>query len=226
MTRINCIKTLMALAVVALTAGCATQPEPYDYSAFERNNPSSIVVLPPVNTSPDVKASYSVLSQVTAPLAEAGYYVMPVAVVDETFKQNGLMNADEMHMAPPAKLREIFGADAALYIEVSRYGSSYKVLTSEVAVEASGKLIDLRSGDLLWQGSALASSAENQNNSGGGLVGMLISAAVNQVLNSLTDRSHDIAGIASHRLLTTQRYGGILSGPRSPQYKQGQLAKR
>jgi hypothetical protein len=183
-------------------------------------------VLPPVNTSPDVKASYSVLSQVTVPLAEAGYYVLPVAVVDETLKQNGLMNADEMHMAPPAKLREIFGADAALYIEVSRYGSSYKVLTSEVAVEASGKLVDLRIGDLLWQGSALASTAENQNNSGGGLVGMLISAAVNQIVNSLTDRSHDVAGIASNRLLTTQRYGGILSGPRSPRYKQSQVANR
>ena len=55
---------------------------------------------------------------------------------------------------------------------------------------------------------------------------MLVSAAVNQVLNSLTDRSHDVAGITSNRLLSTQRYGGILSGPRSPLYKQRQLAKR
>ncbi|MCJ0976047.1 DUF799 domain-containing protein [Pseudomonas sp. PS1] len=224
--RLKSFKTYLVLASIVLTTGCATQQTPYDYSAFERNNPASILVLPPVNTSPDVKASYSVLSHVTAPLAEAGYYVLPVAVVDETFKQNGLMNADEMHMAPPAKLREIFGADAALYIEVSRYGSSYKVITSEVAVEASGKLVDLRSGDVLWEGSALASTAENQNNSGGGLVGMLISAAVNQVLNSLTDRSHEVAGIASSRLLSTQRYGGILSGPRSPLYKQAQLAHR
>lgn len=220
------LKPLLVLAAIALITGCATQKTPYDYSAFERNNPTSILVLPPVNTSPDIKASYSVLSQVTYPLAEAGYYVLPVAVVDETFKQNGLMNADEMHMAPPAKLREIFGADAALYIEVSRYGSSYKVLTSEVAVEASGKLVDLRSGDVLWEGRALASTAENQNNSGGGLVGMLISAAVNQIVNSLSDRSHEVAGIASHRLLTANRPDGILSGPRSPLYKQTRLANR
>ncbi|WP_181296308.1 DUF799 domain-containing protein [Pseudomonas sp. Q2-TVG4-2] len=224
--RLISLKTFLVLAAVALTTGCATQKAPYDYSAFERNNPASIVVLPPVNTSPDIKASYSVLSQVTYPLAEAGYYVLPVAVVDETFKQNGLMNADEMHMAPPAKLRDIFGADAALYIEVSRYGSSYKVLTSEVTVEASGKLVDLRSGDLLWQGHALASTAENQKNSGGGLVGMLITAAINQIVNSLSDRSHEVAGIASHRLLTTNRHDGILSGPRSPLYKQNRLANR
>ncbi len=223
--RFTSLKTVFVLAVIALAAGCAT-PTPYDYSAFERNNPASIVVLPPVNTSPDIKASYSVLSQVTYPLAEAGYYVFPVAVVDETFKQNGLMNADEMHQAPPAKLREIFGADSALYIEVSRYGSSYKVLSSEVVVEAAGKLVDLRSGDVLWEGRALASTAENQNNNSGGLIGMLITAAVNQIVNTLSDRSHEVAGITSNRLLSSSVPNGILSGPRSPQYQQSRLANR
>ncbi|HBX57746.1 MAG TPA: hypothetical protein DEH10_20550, partial [Pseudomonas sp.] len=115
------IKTLLPLLLIGLLSGCAT-PTPYDYTAFEQNKPNSILVLPPVNKSPDIKATYSMLSQVTYPLAEAGYYVLPVALVDETFKQNGLTNADEMHMAPPAKLREIFGADAALYIDVTRYG--------------------------------------------------------------------------------------------------------
>ncbi|WP_313026152.1 DUF799 domain-containing protein [Pseudomonas lopnurensis] len=218
------LRTLLVLAALGLLGGCAT-PTPYDYTAFERSNPASILVLPPVNRSPDIKASYSVLSQVTYPLAEAGYYVLPVAVVDETFKQNGLMNADEMHMAPPAKLREIFGADAALYIEITSYGSSYKVLTSEVAVEAHGKLIDLRSGQLLWEGRALASSAENQNQSSGGLVGMLITAAVNQIVNTLSDRGHEIAGITSRRLLSAGIPNGILSGPRSPHY-QSRLAGR
>lgn len=219
------LKIILVLAAMALATGCAT-PKPYDYSAFERNNPGSIVVLPPINKSPDIKASYSVLSQVTYPLAEAGYYVLPVAVVDETFKQNGLMNADEMHQAPPAKLREIFGADSALYIEVSRYGSSYKVLTSEVVVEATGKLVDLRSGDVLWQGHALASTAENQNQNSGGLVGMLITAAVNQIVNTISDRGHEIAGITSNRLLSSSVPNGILSGPRSAQYHQTRLAKQ
>lgn len=217
------LKALCLLLLAGLVSGCAT-PTPYDYSAFKQSNPASIVVLPPINRSPDIKASYSLLSHVTYPLAEAGYYVLPVALVDETFKQNGLSNADEMHMAPPAKLHEIFGADAALYIEVSEYGSSYKVVTSEVAVTASAKLVDLRSGQLLWEGSARASSAENQNNSGGGLVGMLITAAVNQIVNSLTDRGHEMAGITSQRLLTAGTFNGILPGPRAPAAMKQQLA--
>jgi hypothetical protein len=217
------LSKLFALLLVSLLAGCATQQAAYDYSAFQQSNPASILVLPPVNTSPDIKATYSMLAQVTHPLAEAGYYVLPVALVDETFKQNGLLNPEEMHQAPPAKLREIFGADAALYIEVSQYGSSYKVIVSEVAVAANAKLVDLRSGQLLWEGSAFASTAENQNNSGGGLVGMLITAAVNQIINTLSERGHQVAGITSERLLSPRSHG-ILPGPRSPQHAQNQLA--
>nr|WP_068825297.1 DUF799 domain-containing protein [Pseudomonas sp. BMS12] len=218
MSMTSTLKILGLGLLLALLGGCVTPPPPYDYTAFKQSKPASILVMPPVNTSPDIKAGYSMLSHVTLPLAEAGYYVLPVAVVDETFKQNGVMSADEAQAIPTAKLREIFGADSALYLEVTEYGSSYKVITSEVAVTAKAKLVDLRDGRLLWEGAARASSAENQNNNGGGLIGMLITAAVEQVMNSLTDRGHEIAGITSARLLTGGRANGMLLGPRSPRY--------
>lgn len=43
-------------------------------------------------------------------------------------------------------------------------------------------LVDLASGQMLWTGTANASSAEQQNANSGGLVGMLVQAAVNQIL--------------------------------------------
>ncbi|WP_233639706.1 GNA1162 family protein, partial [Achromobacter xylosoxidans] len=103
-----------------------------DYAAFRESKPASILVLPPLNTSVDVAAGAAVLAQATMPLAESGYYVVPVAVMEETFKQNGLTNADEIHELPAARLREIFGADAALYMTVKQYGSSYAVLSSSI----------------------------------------------------------------------------------------------
>jgi len=212
--------TLKAIGLgllLAMLGGCAT-PTPYDYTAFKQSKPRSILVLPPLNTSPDIQAGHSMLSHVTLPLSEAGYYVLPVAVVDETFKQNGVMSADDAQAIPTAKLHEIFGADAALYLEITEYGASYQLIASEVAVTAKAKLVDLRDGRLLWDGSARASSAENQNNSGGGLIGLLVTAAIEQIMNSLTDRSHQIAGITSARLLTAGMPNGILRGPRSPQY--------
>jgi hypothetical protein len=40
------------------------------------------------------------LAQATLPLAESGYYVIPVSLASETFKQNGLANAADIHEVP------------------------------------------------------------------------------------------------------------------------------
>jgi len=206
-----------AAAITALAAGCAAPRKNVDYTAFKSSRPRSIVVLPPLNESPEVKATYSMLSQVTYPLAESGYYVLPVALVDETFKQNGLTTPGDIHQVAPAKLREIFGADAALYITVSKYGTSYMVINSVTAVTASAKLVDLKTGATLWSGSA--SATDDQGNSGGGLIGALVAAAVKQVLNNVTEAGHKVAGVTSTRLLSAGHPGSILFGPRSPRYE-------
>ncbi|RMD01069.1 hypothetical protein EAY64_03465 [Aquitalea palustris] len=212
-------RLMICLMAAALLSACASHPPAkLDYTAYKQSNPRTILVLPPLNNSPDVNASYSVLSQLSYPLAESGYYVLPVALVDATFKQNGLTVAGDIHQVAPAKLREIFGADAALYVTISKYGSTYTVLDSVTVVTASARLVDLRSGVELWKGHASASSAENQNNSGGGLVGMLISAAIRQVANNLSDSGHDVAGVTSLRLLSAGHPNGLLFGPHSPRY--------
>ncbi|RSM25016.1 Putative lipoprotein NMB1124/NMB1162 precursor [Aeromonas salmonicida] len=212
------IATLFSLIFTTiLLTGCA-QRAAYDYSAFKESKPTSILVLPPLNHSPDVKAGASLQSQITFPLAESGYYVLPVAVTNETFRQNGVTEAADIHSLPIKKLHEIYGADTALYLDIKDYGTSYIVVSSETVVTAHARLVDLRTGKLLWEGSASASSAEQQNNSGGGLIGMLVVAVVNQIANTITDKGHEIAGITSYRLLSADMPNGILYGPYSPKY--------
>ena len=209
------IKTVACLSPAMLLVACATQKPAYDYTAFKANKPHSIVVLPPLNNSPDVGATYSVYSQLSMPLAEAGYYVLPVALVDETFKQNGLTTVADIHAVDAAKLRGIFGADAALYVTITNYGATYTVLNSVVAVSASARLVDLKTGSLLWEGTASATNNEGGNNGGGGLLGALVAAAVKQIINSSTNAAHPVAGVASARLLSGGLYNGVLYGARS-----------
>lgn len=211
-------QALAGAAALLVLQGCVTPPKPYDYTAYKAAKPASILVLPPVNATPEVQATPSVLAQVTHPLAESGYYVLPVSLVDETLKQNGIHTPDDAHAIDAAKLRSIFGADAGLYLKVTRYGSVYRVINSETAVTLEAKLVDLRNGQLLWEGSASASSAEQANNSQGGLVGLLVKALVEQIVASATDRSHPMAGLASQRLLGAGTVNGLLFGPRSPHY--------
>jgi len=90
-------------------------------------------------------------------------------------------------------------------------------VSSAAIVSAEARLVDLSTGTLLWSGRATASNDEGNNNSGG-LVGMLVTAVVKQIMNNVTDASHNVAGITSMRLLSAGTPSGLLYGPRSPLY--------
>jgi hypothetical protein len=212
------LRVVPAWLVMVLLAGCAASGAKQDYTNYRKSRPASILVLPPVNNSPDTRATYSVLSTVTRPLAEGGYYVFPVMLVDQTFRENGLMNPPEMHQAPLNRLQEIFGADAVLYITIEQYGASYKVVSSETAVTAKARLVDLKTGELLWTGRAMASSAETDTGNNNGLAGLLVKAVVKQVVSNVADQGHEVARLTSSRLLSPKSEG-LLYGPRSPLYQ-------
>ncbi|XLZ71282.1 DUF799 domain-containing protein [Massilia sp. SR12] len=215
------LKLAAVLAPAVLAVGCANQAQkPYDYSAFEASSPRSILVLPPVNNSPDVQATNSMYSSMTYPLAEAGYYVMPVSLVNETFKQNGLTSAADIHNVDTQKLHQIFGADAALYMTVNQFGSSYNLVSSVITIGAKAKLVDLKTQALLWEGEVTVVDNGNQGgNTPGGLAGLLIKAVVTQIMNSSLNRSHEVAARANAMLLSGGQARGVLYGPRSPNFK-------
>ncbi|WP_085317596.1 DUF799 domain-containing protein [Derxia lacustris] len=223
----NALRLALAAGCAALTllAGCAA-PAAYDYSAFQAAKPASLLVLPPTNDSPELKASPAVWASATLPLSEAGYYVLPVTLVEQTFQENGVTGAEDAQALPLAKLRQVFGADAAVYLRVKQYGTSYAVLSSETRVTVEGRIVDLRSGQELWKGSATSSSAEQQNQSGGGIIGALVLAVVKQIAGTVSDASYNYAVITDQRLLGAPRVNGILAGPRSPLYGQPPLTPR
>jgi hypothetical protein len=197
-------------------AGCVTS-KPYDYTNFRAHPPRSIVVLPPLNQSTDIKGTYSYLSTVTRPLAEMGFYVFPVAEVDELMKENGLPTAGEMHQVPLNKIGEIIGADSVLYVTLKQYGSKYEIISSVTTVSADAKLVDVKTGLTLWEGSA--NVRQGSGDSGGSIIGALITAAVTQVVNSATDPAHDVSSMANYQLFTPKEHG-LLHGPYFPKDKE------
>jgi len=210
------VRALARIAVVALlvsSAGC-TQTAEETVSPFETYKPRSILVLPPLNESVDVNASYNWLSTITMPLGEAGYYVFPVAVIDAYMKDNGLPSPDEMHSVSLAKLREVIGPDAVLYVTIEDWGQKYQVLSSTTVVKARARLVDTATGAEIWKGSAVAVEASGTSND---LVGMLITAAISQVIDSAGDAVHDAARRANIEMVLDHRTG-FAPGPYSPDY--------
>ncbi|MDO5686008.1 MAG: DUF799 domain-containing protein [Neisseria sp.] len=214
----NIIRRLGLLAMIVTLGACATHSEPYDYGAFKESDPRSILVLMPTNESPEAQAEYGVWAQTHRPQAESGYYVFPAALVNATFRSNGMTQGDDIQKIPLNKLRDIFGADAVLYLNIEQYGTSYRLIESVTKVKISGRLLDARTGRELWRGTANASNQENQQNQNQGILGALISAAINQIADTVGDRSYDVAGIADYRLLGAGGNRDMLYGPRSPHY--------
>jgi hypothetical protein len=187
--------------------GCAT---PYNYQNFYRHKPKSILVLPPINNGTDVRGTYGYLSTLTKPIAEKGFYVFPVVLVDHMMKENGLPTAHEMHQVSLKKLHEIIQPDAVLYLTLDSYGTKYVLIDSQTNVSVSGKLIDTKSGTLLWDGKAVA--VESGSGSGGSLLGTMLSAAVSQAINSTADRAHEVSESANQMLFDNGNRG-LLNGP-------------
>ncbi|MEQ1724293.1 MAG: GNA1162 family protein, partial [Pseudobdellovibrio sp.] len=197
-----------------ILVGCVTSK---NYDKFRAANVRSILVLPPKNQSTDIRGTYSFLSTVTMPIAEKGFYVFPVSIVDQMMKENGVPSADEMHTVSLKKIKEILNPDAVLYITLEQYGSKFVVVQSQTTVVASARLIATATGELLWEGKAAKVIASSDG--GGGLTGMLVSAMVSQAVNSSVDHAHNVSVIASQELFMTQGQG-LLNGPYKPESKE------
>jgi hypothetical protein len=198
----------LLFAVAGLAAsGCAVKG--YDYTDYRAYPPRSILVLPPVNEGTDIRATYGYLSTVTRPIAELGYYVFPVALVDQLLKENGMPTPGEMVQVPLDKVR----ADAVLYITLKQYGTRFQLLASTTVVVADARLVDTRTGTVLWRGRL---AAEEGSASTGNILSDVVGALLTQAINQSTDRARGVAERANAQFATKDR--GLLHGPYSPQY--------
>lgn len=204
------LQIIFCLVTAAIFAGCSTSPT-QDNSLFREHRPLSILVLPPINNSVEVNAPYTYLSTVSKPLAEKGYYVFPVALIDQFLKENGLPTPDEMHTIPLDKARQHIGADAVLYVTISDWGQKFQVVSSKAVVRAHARLVDTRTGAELWSGN-IQGSHDQTSNHGGGLLGAVVGAVVNQVAGSLVDHTPEVARTANHQTFY-HRQRGLPEGP-------------
>lgn len=222
---VNKFRSTLILGLFAiLFSACASDPRPqYDYSAFLQTKPRSILVLMPTNESTEIKASSAVLTNAIFPLSEAGYYIFDPSLVNDTFKFNGVYEPSEIHQISVNKLKQIFGADSVLYINIKEYGSTYMVLDSVTKVSVEAKLVDTNTGNIMWQKTA---SATNSSQGSSDIASMLLNALIKQIADTLSDVSYELSARADRILFAQDCYDCLLYGPYSPYYgKDSQLTK-
>ena len=141
---------LILSSAVLLNACKIAPPTTMDYGPLIESDPKSILVMMPSSVSNDIKASPAVLASTVLPLSEKGYYVLPVTMVTDTFYHNGVTTGEQMSEIPLSKLKEVYGADAVLYLNIPKFDVSYKVFVSVATVTVEAKLVDLNTGTVLW----------------------------------------------------------------------------
>jgi hypothetical protein len=216
------IKVLIALIILAIMEGCSGNSKiKYDYSAYFNHMPRSILVLPPQNDTTEVMAPYIYLSTITRTLAEMGYYVYPVAVVDAMMKENGLSTPEEMFQVSLNKLQEVINPDAVLYMTIVQWGTKYQLIDSISIVEIRGRLIDTDSGTLLWEGSSSAVENSNRAVQSSSITELLVAAVIKQISSSFGDPTRQLAYRANKDLFCNI-HKGLLVGHRHKYYYQNQ----
>lgn len=123
------VAVFVSILALLAVSGCATAPKK-DFTAFQAENPRSVLVIPVVNKTVEVNAADYFLSTLSIPLAERGYYVFPVDVVKHLLENDGLADSAMVHGADTMKLCNLFGADSVLYASIERWDAQYLVLTT------------------------------------------------------------------------------------------------
>ena len=142
---------LPLLGFLFLSLGCAAASPKKDYTAFRAADPHSILIVPVVNNTTNVEAPGLFLSTLPIPVAERGFYVFPVNMVKGVLENEGLSDPDLVHTADTARLCNLFGADAVLYVSIEAWTAKYMVINTEVTVEFDYVMKDGKTGDTIWK---------------------------------------------------------------------------
>lgn len=199
----------------AFVGGCATQPDQFDYTAFREEAPRSILVLPALNNTLNVNAPDFFLSTLSVPLSQRGYYAFPAHMVKRTLEENGLSDTGLVYQAETVRLGELFGCDAALYVQIQRWESQYVLLATQTSVEFDYALRSCETGDLLWTNSAQLTYSP-QSSSTGNPMADLLAQAVTAAVEKAAPNYMPLARQANNLAMGTPGVG-LPAGPYLPE---------
>ena len=143
------VKLLLILLGMVL-AGCASAQVTKDWRAFNTAAPRSILVVPVINKSLNVDAPNYLLTTLTEPLAEKGFYVFPVNTVKIVLEQEGYYEAEQVHRQPPEVLAKLFGADAVLFVTIKRWDVAGLIVTGTASAELEYRMVS-KDGTEIWK---------------------------------------------------------------------------
>lgn len=142
---------VVAVVLVALT-GCAamdTKQNAYP-EMYTEKKPVSILVVPAINESTAADAGDLLNVTVAQPFTNQGYYVLPVPIVYDIFKKEGVLEGTQVKGLPTALFKQNFGADAVLFMTIEDWDKHYAVIAGNITVGIEYVLMSTTTNEVLW----------------------------------------------------------------------------
>ena len=175
------MKTLLVFGMcvaLLLSTGCVNMITKGDaYPSMYEEKPTAILVVPALNNSTAADAPDLYSSTITEPLANAGFYVLPFEVTQRFLRNEGFTEGYQIKDIPPQKFQGLFGADAVLYVTITKWDTAYWVLGGNVTVGADYELKSTKTGATLWAHKSV-NKINTGGDSGGGILGAIITTAI------------------------------------------------
>ena len=180
-------------------------------------HPLSIVVMPPINTTTNVDAKEYFYTTLSRTLCERGYYVVSPFLAMEMFKTESAYDAENFISAPLDQFREVLGADAALFTNITEWKKS--AIGAKVVVTVEYILRSTITNEIIFQRKGTITYDTSVNSGAGGLAGALINIAASALATAATDYV-PVARACNEAVLSD-----IPAGKYSPSYNMDQTVK-
>lgn len=204
--------TIVLLGVMVLmSSGCATKQDLITkgekFPKMYEQQPRSLLILPPMNESTDAEAKEYYMTTIEQPFVMIGYYVMPVELVSDIMKEEGVVSSELLYNMPLNKLQEYFGADAVLYTRIKKWDVSYMVVASTLTVSIESEIVSTKTSEKLWSYTGtVVQDLTNRSNGNGGIAELIINVIATAINTAAADYVK-YARVANARLISSVPVG-------------------
>ena len=146
------IRVISISLIIFFLSGCAemgTKQDAYP-SMYTDRKPVSMLIVPAINESTAADAGDLLNVTVTQPFSNHGYYVMPMPIVADIFRREGILEGTQVKGLPTSIFKKNFGADSVLFMTIESWDKNYAVLAGNVTVSIEYVLLSTETNEVLW----------------------------------------------------------------------------
>jgi hypothetical protein len=154
------LRIVAPVLIAGATAACASaRSEP---PVYLNQDVHSVVVLPPFNETITDDCWKTAWPHLIEAVASRGYRVKSKEEVEAFYRKNKFNAApEEVTIYSAQELAKELGGDAVLYSNIVKWGYKYVGVYSEYGVALELRLVDGKTGENVWQGTAAAERKES-----------------------------------------------------------------